>query len=418
MTKAELIEKKRAKLAEARAMVDAAKAANRALTADQQRNFNLTLAEADNIQGQIDSIAPETQRVASRDWDHDDRRLQDGRAIGLRSKDRLVEYLQRRGQVAPNAEPVSFGELARAYITGRTDRLNDAERRAFAESTLTGGGVLAPSPIAADVIDMARAQARVIQAGALTVPMVSGSLSLAKINEPIVPGWKGENEEGVESTAAFGEIILTAKTLHVHAYCSLELIEDAPNAAEVIEREFTAAMAQEFDRVALFGTGLVNQPKGLYYHAGVNIRTLGAGNGATPTDYDFLIDAVGDVWAAHAEPTAILYASRTAVTLAKLKEGTTSAPLAVPPALVPVPRLVTNQVPTNLTIGTSTDCSAAFTGDYRKLAIGIRVGFQFEVSRDAGEAFKKGQVMIRARLRGDIGVLRSTFFTVTKGIRG
>ncbi len=276
---------------------------------------------------------------------------------------------------------------------------------------------MAPEAVSAEVIDLARAKSRVIEAGALTVPMSTGSLTLAKLNEGITPEWKEENQDGAESDAAFGGVVLLGRTLHVHCYVSLELIEDAPNAAEVVEREFTAAMASEFDRVALMGTGLVHEPLGLLNKAGVNVRTLGAGNGLAPADYDFLIDAIGDVWTAHGEPTATLYSSRTAVSLAKFKEAVNLQPLRVPDAVDKVPRLVTNQIPNTLTTGSSTDCSVAFTGDFRMLAIGVRVGFQFEASRTAGDAFKRGQIMVRGRLRGDIAVLRANHFTRTLGIR-
>jgi HK97 family phage major capsid protein len=172
---------------------------------------------------------------------------------------------------------------------------------------------------------------------------------------------------------------------------SLELIEDAPNAGEVIEREFTQAIAQEFDRVALVGTGLVHEPLGIANKPGVNARALGSGNGATPADYDFLIDAISDVLGAHGEPSAILYNSTTWGVLAKLKEAVNFQPLRVPEAVAAVPRLVTNQIPNDLTVGSSTDCSLAFTGDFRMLAIGLRVGFQFEVARAGGESFQRGQ---------------------------
>ena len=416
--KEKLQQKLREKLNEMRAVLAKAKTEKRGLNADEQRQWDALKVQRTDIDMELQAFAPETQRMAPLDPFSDDRRWTDGRAVALRSKDRVTDHLQRRGELAPQTERVSFGELVRAFATGDQRRLNDSEKRALGASVMSAGGVIAPSPVAADVIDFARAQSRVMQAGALTVPMGAGSLDLAKITDGITPEWKAENEEGAESDAAFGSVILTAKTLHVHCYVGLELIEDAPNAAEVVEREFTAAMAQEFDRVGLLGTGLVNQPRGIYYWGGVNERALGAGNGAAPADYDFLIDAIGDIWTAHGEPTATLYSSRTAVSLAKLKEAVNLQPLRVPPTLENIPRLVTNQIPNNFTVGSSTDCSIAITGDFRMLAIGIRVGFQFEVSRDAGDAFKKGQVMVRARLRGDVGVLRANHFTVTSGIRG
>jgi HK97 family phage major capsid protein len=420
MTKEQLLEQRTAKVAAMRAILDKAKTEKRdRLASAEQVEYDVLRDHIQALDGRIDSFAPATQATgrSSDDGPSWEDRLRDGRIVTMRHTERVSDYLRARGQYRAEDEGVSFGQLARAYITGRQDHLNDAERRALGASTITGGGILAPSPVAADVLDLARAQSRVFQAGAQLVPMTSGTLTLTKITDGVTPEWKEENALGTESDAAFGAVILTSRTLQAFCKMSLELVEDAPNAGEAIEREFSAAIAQEFDRVSLIGSGFVHEPRGIQNWGGVNARELGSGNGATPADYDFLIDAIGDVLGAHGNPTAILYNSTTWGVLAKLKEAVNLQPLRVPDAVAAVPRLVTNQIPNDLTVGTSPDCSLAFTGDFRMLAIGVRIGFQFEVARAAGEAFQRGQVEIRGRLRGDVGLLRANHFTVTSGIR-
>ena len=76
------------------------------------------------------------------------------------------------------------------------------------------------------------------------------------------------------------------------------------------------------------------------------------GAGATPT-WDNLIDGVGRL-RQQREPTAQIMADRTLRTLSKIKEGTTNAYMfaLLPQRRAPVDR---NQVPVNLTVGTSSD---------------------------------------------------------------
>jgi HK97 family phage major capsid protein len=138
------------------------------------------------------------------------------------------------------------------------------------------------------------------------------------------------------------------------------------------------------------------------------------------TDYDFLLDAQGDCWGSHADPASVshIYASRTATNLAKLKDAVNAAYL-VPPATL-APRFVSNQVSITQTQGSSSVSSSVYTGDYRQMVIGLRIAFQFEISREAGDAtgsaFRASQIWVRGRLRGDVGILRADHFTVTKGV--
>jgi HK97 family phage major capsid protein len=69
-------------------------------------------------------------------------------------------------------------------------------------------------------------------------------------------------------------------------------------------------------------------------------------------------------------------------------------------------------------VGTSTDCSEAYVGDFRELLIGIRTAFKLEASRVAGSAFENLQVYIRAYIRADIALAHPKLFTVVQGIRG
>jgi HK97 family phage major capsid protein len=412
------------------AMVTVAEGESRGLLASEQRAFDKLMAHAGQIQTFIERLeqrdrldppyqVPDVLRgTGGRSRFEPDR----NGVVTLRSQDRVSDYVRAAGHAGPSAiDRASFGEFVRAIVTGDHRHLSEFEARAMGASTLTAGGILTPSPIAANVLDYARAKSAIFAAGAVLVPMESGTLVYAKVTSPITPDWVSENEEADASDMAFGGVVLATKSLTTIAKVSLELVEDAPNAPQVIEDEFAAAMAAAFDTAALVGTGLQSQPKGVELWQGVHTRELGAGNGAAPGDYDFLLTAQGDCWGSHADPDSLrhILASRTAVSLAKLKEAVNLQPLRVPEAVAP--RLISNQVPLDRTVGSSTDCSLVFTGDFRQLVIGVRIAFQFEISRSAGDStgssFKASQIWMRGRMRGDVGVLRADHFCVTSGVR-
>lgn len=167
---------------------------------------------------------------------------------------------------------------------------------------------------------------------------------------------------------------LTAKSLAGYTVVSRELLEDVSN----LDAQLSAAFAQQFalavDKMALYGTGSSNQPTGIKSISGVTNLSMPASG--VISDYNFLIDAVGDLRDSNENPTAVIYAPRTERKLGKLVDST-GQPLAVPPYLDGLPRLSTNQIPTNL--GTGTNESDMFVGDFSQLLVGVRTDLQISI---------------------------------------
>src|SRR5215218_5278143 len=200
-------------------------------------------------------------------------------------------------------EPLSLGKYLRGMALGRWDGAD--HERALSVGTLTAGGHLVPAPLSSRLIDLARAQTRVFQAGAITVPMTSSTLKLARLTGEGTPGWKTENSAiTANADLVFDSVTFTARTLTRVITMSVELLEDSdPGANDVIARSFAGQLAVELDRAALRGTGTPPEPRGIVNQTGVTLTTHGA-NGALITNYDFHLDAVGAVRAANFEPNA------------------------------------------------------------------------------------------------------------------
>ncbi len=270
-----------------------------------------------------------------------------------------------------------------------------------------------PAPLASRVIDLARNQTRVIQAGATTVPMTSSTLRIPRLTGEGAPAWKTENASITDVDMTFDSVTLTARTMVRLVKLSVELFEDAdPSAQDVIARAFAAQMAVELDRVALRGSGTPPEPLGIKGTSGVTTTTHGT-NG-TAISYDFLLDAAGAVRAAGFEPDAHIVAPRSVTSLGKLKDST-GAYLAAPVGTLPI--LPTRTVPINGTTGSSSDTSEVYTGQWDQLLIGVRTDFRIEFLRERFLADSL-QVAFLASWRGDVAVAQPTAFVVDTGVRG
>ncbi len=127
----------------------------------------------------------------------------------------------------------------------------------------------------------------------------------------------------------------------------------------------SAAMALELDRAALLGSGTPPEPKGIINQQdNVDVGALNAA-----IDYDALIDACAVVAAANHRPTARLYNSDAAKSLAKLRAIPTGVYLEPPAYLDPVTEYVTNQIASD---GGSPNTSSFVVGDFSQLMVGLQ----------------------------------------------
>ncbi len=147
-------------------------------------------------------------------------------------------------------------------------------------------------------------------------------------------------------------------------------------------------------------------------HTGVTLTDHSA-NGTAITNYDWWLDAIGTVRNSNFEPTAHIQAPRSSTSLSKLKEATTNAYLRPPDGLLPM--LPTKQVPTNLTVGSSNDCSEVYTGQWNQLMIGMRTAFQLRFLPE--RYIDNGQYAFLAYLRADVQLVHGEAFNIDRGVR-
>jgi HK97 family phage major capsid protein len=342
----------------------------------------------------------------------------------LLARDQSVsEWVERRsGGRGRAGEPrVSFDRYLRAMVAGAPYGA-DAETRALSEGTLTAGGHLVPTPLAAQVIDLARNQVRVIQAGAVTVPMTTRTLKVPRLTAEGTPGWHSENAAITAADLTFDAVTFTAQTLTRLILLSIELFDDSdPSAEGVIANSFARQIALELDRAALRGSGTAPEPRGILNQTGVTLTAHGANGsviGSPPAagtmGWEFLVQAGGIVQQANFTPTAQIMNPRTNQSLSLLRD-TTNQYIAPPRFLDGIPRLVTKQVPINLTVGTSTDCSEVYTGQWDQCWIGVRTDLRILPLRE--RFIDNGQYGFLAWMRADVQLAQPAAFNVDTGVR-
>jgi HK97 family phage major capsid protein len=313
----------------------------------------------------------------------------------------------------------SLGRIVAARM-GRIDHrdLSDLERRALAEGSDAAGGFAVPEFLSAKLIDRVRAKAQVFNAGALTVPMESDTLNIARLAGGSTAEWKAENAPVNESDQVFERVQLRTKTAVVLQKLSQELFDDlSPEGLRVVENEIVKALALKLDFAALRGNPATDpqSPRGIAFQSGVNVVDLGA-NGATPTDFDFLIDALAKIRDENGDATAAIMASRTATTIDKFRDST-GQPLRKPDSVAALKFLYSNQVPVDLTHGTATNASEVYVGGFENVLIGLRysLGIRFTV---LNERYADNlQVGLLAWLRGDVALAHPEHLTVVQGVK-
>jgi HK97 family phage major capsid protein len=421
-TLAEQLREKRTQAREAaEAVLTRAAAEDRELTADEwdeHRSHVVAERESSDALEQLhaDELAQVRAAQARRPA------VPEARGPVLSRQQSVEAWAHTRGLIRDEDPPLSFDRYLRGIATGNWDGAE--HERQLSEGTLTAGGHLVPTPLSARVIDLARNQQRVMQAGSVTVPMTSQTLKLARLTGEGTPGWHAENAAITAADMTFDSVLFTARSLTRVVKLSVELFEDAdPSSEDVIARSFAAQLALELDRVALRGSGTAPEPRGVLNQSGVTLTAHGANGsviGSPPAagtmGWEFLVQAAGAVKSSNFEPGAQLMAPRTEQSLSLLRD-TTNQYIAPPRYLDNIPRLTTKQIPINLTTGTSTDTSEVYTGQWDNLMIGIRTDFTLQFLRERFLADNL-QYAFLAYLRADVQLAQPSAFVVDTGVRG
>jgi HK97 family phage major capsid protein len=292
----------------------------------------------------------------------------------LKPEQRMADGVNRESSSHLNG--LTVGSYLRSMVTGGA---TEAERRALAEGTDSTGGFSVPTLLSASLLDLMRARNVAMQAGAMTIPLNSDKNHIAKLASDPVPAWRAENAAVNESDPTFTRVEFAPKSLAVLVKVSRELLEDSLNIEQELPRVLAAAMARELDRVVFMGAGTGNEPAGLDTISGV----LEVAHDAVLNSYSPLVSARRLLMGQNNERvSAYVMHTDTEAALGDLVDST-GQPLNYPSILdrpAPMQMLTTTQIPVDL--GTGTNESTIYAGDFSKLMIGLRSDVRVEVLKE------------------------------------
>lgn len=318
------------------------------------------------------------------------------------------------------ATDISIERVLPAYLRNDYSGLNDAEQRALLGGTDDKGGLLLNTILGNQLYDLARPQSVVLRAGGQTLSMSESAMKLIRVTGDPTVHWRPELTAVNASVPTFDAVNLEPKTVACIVPISVELLEDASNMGTIIRQVIAARMGQAIDEAALKGAG-VRDPLGLR-----NLGTLNAiGSVGTPTDYNHISNAVGDVMAANypgsISDLAWVSHPRDDDVIDQLADST-GQPLQPTPRVSQVQRFSTTSIATNE--GGGSNESYAVVGDFSQVIVAMRTNLQVRVTADGIasdgttdlNATSQLARLFIAYMRLDVAVVRPTWLTLLTGI--
>jgi len=307
----------------------------------------------------------------------------------LSNRDSMVSLVKNRSK-----EPLSLGKFLQAKMTGDWSKAQNEMRCAMRTGDNSLGGNLVPDEIAARVIDLARAKSVIFRAGAMTVPMQSDHLTIARVATDPTMTYKGENSAWTATDIKFDSIGFTARTFGGFVVASRELAADAPNFAQLVEQTLATSLASQLDNHIMVADATSSYGGMVGLRNTTGIGTASAGGAIT---YEDILTAATTIQTANHEPNAYIIHPTIAGDLAALQASTAGSWLGPPEIVKDLEQLRTSS------IGTGN----IMVGEFSNVLVGVRQNVEIMVSSTAEDFYSKNQVGFRIVMRVDVNVARA-----------
>lgn len=158
---------------------------------------------------------------------------------------------------------------------------NDVLGRAFSTTNPSGGpgaNIVATELLAGSFIELLRKKAWVMRR-ARTLAGLVGNVDIPRQNASTQAYWVGEGGAPTASEPGVDQIAFTPKTVGAYTDITRRLmLQSTPDAEALVRDDLLKVMALEIDRVAIYGTGTTNQPRGVKNITGINAVTFAGTN--------------------------------------------------------------------------------------------------------------------------------------------
>jgi HK97 family phage major capsid protein/HK97 family phage prohead protease len=277
---------------------------------------------------------------------------------------------------ASDAVGSKFGKSAQGFFVPA-----EVQRRDLTVGTAADGGdLVATNLLSGSFIDMLRNRMMVRRMGAQFLTGLSGNIAIPRATGGATAYWVAESGAPTESKQAFDQVTMSPKTLGAFTDISRKLLlQSSIDVEGFVRNDLATVVALAIDLAAINGSGTSNQPTGILNTAGIG-SVVGGTNGLAPT-WAHIIALWSSIANANADVGGMGMLTNSSV-IGKLMGTLKSSGVAgyiceeFPngEGITNVGGMrtgVSNQVPNNLTKGTSSGvCSAIINGNWRDLIIG------------------------------------------------
>lgn len=300
-----------------------------------------------------------------------------------------------------------------------------AQRATYVTSGATTGGNLVATDLMADeFIEFLRNQAVMLQLGVRTMPGLQGNVAIPRRSGVASTYYLSTQTTAItQSESTFDQVTMSPKNLAaLSKYSRQTLLQATPGIEELVRRDLTDGINLAIDLGILNGSGSSGQPTGIMQTSGIGSVAMGTNGGAITLEKVVDLEAAVMQVNGAVNPGSVAYLTNYKVlaALKKLRAGgstssdgpflfnTDAARLGrgpTPGTLNGYPLAATNQVPSNLTKGSSSGvCSALVMGDFSQAIVGFwGNGLEITIGEDQDD-FSKALTSVRGIVSYDVAV--------------
>ena len=293
----------------------------------------------------------------------------------------------------------------------------------------TGGNLVATDLYDQDFIEALRNQSKMMSLGVKALPGLVGDVAIPRRSGVSSTYYLSSETTAItQSESTFDQVTMTPKNLAaLSKYSRQTLLTATPGIEALIRTDLTDGLNTAVDLGILNGAGSSGAPTGIMQTSGIGSVAIGTNGGAVTIEAlvdleeQILIDN-GNV----SDNMAYVTNAKVLAELKKLRAGGSASgdgsflwntdPASIgrggtPGSVNGYPLAVTNQVPSNLTKGSSSSvCSAILMGDFSQCSVGFwGSGLEITVGEESDD-FAKALTSIRGIITYDVAVRHAESF--------
>ena len=293
----------------------------------------------------------------------------------------------------------------------------------------TGGNLVQTDLMADDFIEALRNSSVMMSLGVKALPGLVGDVAIPRRSGVAATYYLSSETTAItQAESTFDQVTMTPKNLAaLSKYSRQTLLQATPGIEELIRTDLTDGLNTAVDLGILNGSGSSGQPTGILNTSGIGSVAIGTNGGAITIET--LVDLEEQVLIDNGNVSDSMAYVTNAKVLAELKKlragGSASGDGSflfntdisgigrgpTPGAVNGNPLAVTNQVPSNLTKGSSSSvCSAVLIGDFSQATVGFYGnGLEITVGEDSDD-FSKALTSVRGIISYDVAVRHAESF--------